>query len=88
MSENVCSICASTPAKQVEDTYWICFGCAVETCQRFSGSDGLLERTYRALHRQEWETGETEAELAEAIHDWGCNNYGPTWPDLPQELTQ
>lgn len=39
----------------------------------------LVARSYRALHREEWEDGETESELSDRINDVMCNHFGNDW---------
>lgn len=39
----------------------------------------LVRRAYLALHRQGWEEGETDGELASSINDVMTNHYGQRW---------
>ena len=39
----------------------------------------LVARSYRALHRGEWEDGETESELCDRINDVMCDHFGNDW---------
>lgn len=39
----------------------------------------LVLRCYRALHRGEWEEGETDAELSDRINDVMSNHFGSDW---------
>ncbi len=41
----------------------------------------LVARAYRALHRGQWEDGETDDELAERIHNVMMNHFGKNWLD-------
>ena len=39
----------------------------------------LVVRCYRAIHRNEWQDGETESELSDAINDQMHSLYGDGW---------
>ena len=39
----------------------------------------LVARAYLALHRGQWEDGETDAELCERINDTMCSHFGNNW---------
>lgn len=42
----------------------------------------LVVRCYRAIHRDEWEDGETESELMDRISDTMHSHFGETWRSL------
>ena len=48
----------------------------------------LVVRCYRALHRDEWEDGETESELTERINDIMHNNFGEAWQQLVDQTSE
>lgn len=39
----------------------------------------LVACAYRALHRGQWEAGETDAELCKRINDTMCDHFGNDW---------
>lgn len=39
----------------------------------------LLVRCYNAIHRQQWQDGETESELSERINDLMDQHFGMDW---------
>lgn len=38
--------------------------------RRYAEQKKLLKRAYDALHRPQWQDGETDSDVAEAINDW------------------